>query len=75
MNHIENHLKHMLAGERTAPVHVTDALLAEISTVNHDRHALERLGREILTLISDDLKSGLHTHKAMQAAMQGGRHD
>jgi hypothetical protein len=28
--------------------------------------ALERLGREILTLISDDLKSG--THKAMQAA-------
>ena len=75
MTHIEKHLNHMLAGERTALVHVTDALVAEIAAVNRDSLALERLGREVLTLISDDLKSGLHTQKAMRAAMQGGRND
>ena len=74
MTHIEKHLNHMLAGERTELVHVTDALLAEIAAVNRDRHALERLGRQVLTLVSDDLKSGLHTQKAMRA-MKGGRDD
>ena len=73
MNHIQNHLNHMLDNEQTTLAHVSDELLAEISKVNLDRRALEKLGRHVLSLISDDLKSGLHARKAVQALMQGGR--
>ena len=68
MNHIQKHLDHMLAGDKTTFANVTDELLAEISSVNLDRRALELLGRHILTLISDDLKSGIRTQKAMHNA-------
>lgn len=74
MNQIEKHLIHMLSNEQTTVDHATDELVAELSAVNLDRRALERLGRQVLQLISDDLKSGLHTQKALRA-MQGGRDD
>ena len=68
MKNIQKHLDHMFAGDKTTLSHMTDELLAEISSVNLDRRALERLGRHILTLISDDLKSGIRTQKAMHNA-------
>lgn len=75
MIHIQKHLSHMLAGEQTKLSHMTDPLLAEIAALNLDAIALQRLGRHVLTLISDDLKSGIHAQKALQAAMGSARND
>ena len=74
MNQIQNHLNHMLNGDQTIVSHATEALLAELASVNLDSRALERLGRHVLAAISADLKSGIHAQKAMTAAM-GNRHD
>ncbi len=74
MNQIQNHLNHMLSNDQTTVSHTTDALLAEIASVNLDSRALERLGRHVLATISADLKSGIHAQKAVIAAM-GNRHD
>ena len=69
MNNIKNHLNHMFGSNQTTLADATDELLAEITAVNLDRRALECLGRHILSAISADLKSGIHTQKAMYAAM------
>ena len=74
MDHIQKHLDHMFAGNQTKLCHMTDELLAEISSVNLDPKALERLGRHVLALINADLKSGLHAQKAVHTAM-GSRND
>ena len=71
MNQIQKHLTHMLAGEHTTLAHLTDELMADLRTVNHDRKTLELLGRHVLTLVSADLKSGVHAQKAMHTAMNG----
>ena len=73
MQHIENHLNHMFNGDKTTLANMSDELLAEISSVNLDSKALERLGRHILATISADLKSGLHAQKAMHNAMKAGQ--
>ena len=73
MNHIQKHLDLMLAGDKTTLANMSDELLAEISSVNLDPKALERLGRHILATISADLKSGLHAQKAMHNAMKAGQ--
>lgn len=75
MKHIQSHLNHMLSAEQTTLAHTTRELLSEIGALNLDRAALVRLGRHVLTLVSADLKSGLHTQKAVHAAMKGGRDD
>lgn len=75
MNHIQKHLDHMFAGNQTKLCHMTDELLIEISSVNLDPKALERLGRHVLATVSADLKSGIHTQKAMRAAMGSARND
>ena len=72
MKQIQKHLTHMLNGERTTLAHLTDGLMADLRTVNHDRKTLELLGRHVLTLVSADLRSGLHAQKAMHTAMGGG---
>lgn len=74
MKNIQKHLEHMFANEKTTLTHATENLLAEIARINLDSRALERLGRYILATISADLKSGIHTQKAM-AAMAGGHHE
>ena len=74
MKYIDDHLTHMFSGGQTTLAHATDALLNEITAVNLDRRALERLGRHVLATISADLKSGIHAQKAMHAAMRP-RHD
>ena len=73
MINIQKHLRHMLRNDRTTMANLTDELLSEISAVNLDKRALEALGRHLLAVISDDLKSGLHAQKALHAAMQGSR--
>ena len=73
MTHIEKHLARMLTNDRTTMANLTDELLSEISAVNLDKRALESLGRHVLSVISADLKSGLHAQKALHAAMQGSR--
>ena len=75
MTHIQKHLDHMFAGNQTQLVHMSDELLAEISTVNLDPKALERVGRHVLASISADLKSGIHAQKAMHTAMGSARND
>ena len=75
MIHIQKHLSHMLAGEQTKLSHMTDPLLAEITALNLDATALQRLGRHVLTLISNDLKSGINTQKAIYTAMGSARND
>lgn len=71
MTNIQNHLAHMLRNEQTGLIHLTDDLMAEIAAVNLDARALQCLGRHVLTLVSADLKSGLHAQKAMSTAMRG----
>jgi len=73
MKNIEAHLVHMLAGDQTNATNAINALLSEITQTSRDRAALERLGRHVLQLISDDLKAGIHAQKTMLNAM--GRHD
>ena len=75
MQNIQKHLDHMLSGNQTTLANMTDELLAEISSVNLDQRALERLGRHILATVSADLKSGIHTQKAMNSAMGSARND
>ena len=73
MNHIQKHLDHMFAGDKTTLANMTDELLAEISSVNLDPKALERLGRHILAIVSADLKSGIRAQKALHNAMKAGQ--
>ena len=75
MDHIQKHLDHMFAGNQTKLCHMTDELLAEITAVNLDPKALERLGRHVLATVSADLKSGIHAQKAVRTAMGGVRND
>ena len=75
MKNIQKHLDHMFAGNQTTLSHMTDELLAEISSVNLDRRALEQLGRHVLSLISDDLKSGIRAQKVLYTAMGSARND
>ena len=72
---IQKHLSHMLAGQQTTLAHMSDALLNEVSAANLNERALVQLGRHVLQLISSDLKSGIHTQKAIYTAMQGGLHE
>ena len=73
MKNIQKHLDHMFAGNQTTLAHMTDELLAEISTTNLDRQALERLGRHVLEVVSADLKSGIRAQKALHNAMKAGQ--
>lgn len=75
MQNIQKHLDHMFAGNQTTLANMTDELLAEISSANLDPNALERLGRHVLTLISDDLKSGIRAQKVLYTAMGSARND
>lgn len=70
MNHVKKHLQHMLTGERTNTVHATDSLIDELRAAHRDPAALREFGRDVLQLISDDLKAGLRTQKALHKAMK-----
>lgn len=70
MKNIKQHLAHMLTGERTRVAHVTDSLIDELRAAHRDPAALREFGRDVLQLISDDLKAGLRTQKALHKAMK-----
>lgn len=70
MKLITDHLRHMVAGNRTTVAEAKADLLLEMSSINLNETALVDLGRYVLTLVSSDLKAGIRAQKAISAAMR-----